>query len=79
MWNFLNLFLTGGKLLYNILLVSAIHQHESAIDIHVPFLLNLPPTSYLYMEYFTDIKKSKISSMCADWENIYNFFLQAES
>ena len=46
---------------------------------YVPFLLNLPPTSYLYMEYFTDIEKSKISSVCADWENTYNFFLQAES
>ena len=28
------LFLIGGQLLYNIVLVSAIHQHESAIGIH---------------------------------------------
>ena len=32
---FFNLFLTGGKLLYNIVLVSGIHQHESAIGIHI--------------------------------------------
>ena len=29
---FFNLFLIEGKLLYNIVLVSAIHQHESAIS-----------------------------------------------
>ena len=34
---FYNLFLIGGQLLYNIVLVSAIHQHESAIGIHMPF------------------------------------------
>ena len=28
-------FLIGGELLYNIVLVSAIHQHESAISIHM--------------------------------------------
>ena len=28
-------FLTGGQLLYNIVLVSAISHHESAIDMHV--------------------------------------------
>ena len=32
-------------MLYNIVLVSAMHQHESAIDIHVSSVLNLPPTS----------------------------------
>ena len=32
---FLNLFLIEGILLYNIVLVSAIHQHESAIGIHM--------------------------------------------
>ena len=26
------------------------------------------------MEYFADIKKTKISSVCADWKNIYKFF-----
>ena len=29
------LLLIGGKLLYNIVLVSAIHHHESAIDTQV--------------------------------------------
>ena len=34
-------------MLYNIVLVSATHHHESAIDnIYVPSLLNLPPTSH---------------------------------
>ena len=32
---FLNLFLIEGWLLYNIVLASAIHQHESAIGIHM--------------------------------------------
>ena len=31
----LNLFLIGGQLLYNIVLVSAVHQHESGLDIHI--------------------------------------------
>ena len=31
---------------YNSVLVSATHQHESAIGIHVSSLLNLPPTSH---------------------------------
>ena len=39
------LFLIGGQLLYNIVLVSAIHQHESAIGIHMP--LSLEPPSHL--------------------------------
>ena len=39
------LFLIGGQLLYNIVLVSAIHQHESAIGIHIP--LSLEPPSHL--------------------------------
>ena len=39
---FLNLFLVGGKLLYNVVLVSAIQQGESVISIHyVPSLLSL--------------------------------------
>ena len=28
-------FLTGGQLLYNVVLVAALHQHESAIGIHM--------------------------------------------
>ena len=41
----------GGKLLYNIVIVFAIQQHESAIGIHghrytcFPPILNTPPTS----------------------------------
>ena len=40
----INLFLIEGKLLYNIVLVSAIHQYESAIGIHScpPFCTSLP-------------------------------------
>ena len=39
---FLNLFLVGGKLLYNVVLVSAIQQGESVISIHyVPSRLSL--------------------------------------
>ena len=39
------LFLIGGKLLYNVVLVSAIQQHESAIGIQMspPFGTSLPP------------------------------------
>ena len=33
-------------MLYNVLLVSDVHQHESVPGIHVPALLNLPPTSH---------------------------------
>ena len=33
--NFFNLFLIERKLLYNIVLVSAVHQHESVIGIHM--------------------------------------------
>ena len=32
---FKNLFLIGGILLYNIVLMSTIYQHESAISIHM--------------------------------------------
>ena len=35
LFNFLNLFLIEGYLLYNIVLVSAIHQNESALSIHM--------------------------------------------
>ena len=39
-----NLFLIGGQLLYNVVVVSAIHWHESAIGIHTspPLWMSLP-------------------------------------
>ena len=42
------LFFIEGYVLYSIVLVSAIHQHESAMGINtqVPSLLKLSPTSY---------------------------------
>ena len=44
-WVFLKkLFLGGGKLLYNAVLLSALQQCESAIDILCPSLLNLAAT-----------------------------------
>ena len=42
-------FLIEGKLLYNVVLVSVVQQHESALSIHISlFLLNLStlPTSH---------------------------------
>jgi len=39
----INLFLIGGWSLYNIVLVSAIYQHESAMGIHMSLLLEPPP------------------------------------
>ena len=46
-FNLINLFLIGGWLLYNISLVSAIHQHESAIGIHMsPPCWNTLPSSH---------------------------------
>ena len=42
---FFNLFLIGGQLLYNVMLVSAIYQYQSAICIHVsaPSWTSFPP------------------------------------
>ena len=37
--------LVGGKLRYNIIVVFAIHWHESAMDLYVFPILNPPPTS----------------------------------
>ena len=37
--------LIGGQLLYNIVVVFAIHQHESAMAVHVSHHLDPAPTS----------------------------------
>ena len=39
------IFLVGGQLLYNIVVVFAIHWYESAMDLHVVPILIPPPTS----------------------------------
>ena len=39
---FFNLFLIGGQLLYNVVSISAIQEHESAISIHIPLPLRPP-------------------------------------
>ena len=50
-------------MLYNAVLVSAIHQHESAIGIHVPSFLNLAPTST--PSYPSRLSQSnRLSSLC---------------
>ena len=36
----------GVQLLYNVVLVSAAQQHESAISINISLLLKLPPTPH---------------------------------
>ena len=38
-----NLLLIGGELLYNIVLISAMHQHESATSTHTHVPSRLPP------------------------------------
>ena len=54
------LFFIARYLLYSIVLVSAIHQHESATGISVPSLLNLPPISHPSRES----QSSGLSSLC---------------
>ena len=52
------LFLIGEKLLYNFVLVSAIHQHESAIGIHPS------PPSWNSFPHPTPFYPSRLSSKC---------------
>ena len=58
-WNctlsFLNLFSIGGQLLYSIVLVSAIHQHKSAIGIH------MSPPSWTFLRPPTPSRPSRLS------------------
>ena len=55
--SFFNFFLVGGWLLYNIILVSTIHQHEiSHRYTYVFSLLNLPPTT-------TPLKSTGLNSL----------------
>ena len=44
--NFFFFFLVGGELLYNIVMIFAIHWHESAMDPHV-FPMPIPPPASL--------------------------------
>ena len=72
--SFLNLFLIGWWLLYNVVLVSAIHQHESVIGIHLT--PHLEPPSHLphqvfislmrffFLFYYSVLQDIEYSSLC---------------
>ena len=49
MWFFLNIFLIGGKLLYNVVLVSAIQYQESVIIIHTYIYKYIYIYIYIYI------------------------------
>ena len=54
-----SLFLIGGKLLYNIVLVSAVQQHESAISICIS-----PPSGTSLATPHSSLLSAKLGSIC---------------
>ena len=62
-FTFLLIFLIGGSLLYNIVLVSAIHHQESAICIHMslPFRTSLPPPTSSHLSRLSQSTRAPYS------------------
>ena len=62
-FTFLLLFLIGGSLLYNIVLVSAIHHQESGIHIHMslPFRTSLPPPTSSHLSRLSQSTRAPYS------------------
>ena len=69
---FIYLFLIGGKLLYNIVLVSATHQHQSAIGVRIPlprdFSLYVWRVFYLFIHCHIPMASGSITSWQIDGE-----------
>ena len=76
---FVLLFLIGWKLLYNVLLVSAIHQHESTIGIHnVPSLLNSlthPPHPTSRLTQSTKLSSLSCHTVNSHWLSILHMVI----
>ena len=71
-------FLIEVQLLYNIVLISAIHQHESATGIHYdPSLLNPPPISHP-IPNFRLSQSTRLSSLCYTVNSHWLFILYME-